>query len=395
MKSKVKAINGSNLENLKRELKEANELNEIISRGKYQWQATFDAISDPVMIITKDYKIVRANIGLAKIANKDVRSIIGEKCYQVFAGRKKACEGCPIKQVIKEKKNLSNRLEEDIHKHDYIVNAFPFMDEVDNAESIVVHYRDITLEKRLQQELVQQEKMAAIGMLAGGVAHEINNPLGGIIAFSQLIRRELDEDNSMYADIEEIERAAMRCKKIVQDLLDFSRMSSGKKKQWVDINPLIEKVIPFIKMELKSLNIELLTGLDPKLPRVYGDINRLEQVLLNLLTNACHSMTRGGKLMVRTYDKSKNSEVCIEVADTGCGIDDSDLSRIFDPFFTTKLPGKGTGLGLSISYRIVRDHGGRIKVSSHKDKGSCFVVCLPSVRNGKDEKINIKNGGVS
>jgi two-component system NtrC family sensor kinase len=332
------------------------------------------------MIITKDYKIVRANLALARIADKDIKTIIGKKCYTSFAGRRSVCEGCPVKSALRKKFHCSSRLQQYLCDHDYIANAFPFRDEVDKKQSIVVHYRDITEEKRLQQELIQQEKMAAIGMLAGGVAHEINNPLGGIIAFSQLIKRDLSEDDALFADIKEIESAAMRCKKIVQDLLDFSRISEGKEKQLLDVNTLIEKVIPLVKMEIRSLNIELETNAQQLLPKVYGNAGRLEQVILNLLTNACHSMKKGGFLRINTHaDFSKEKPVvCIEISDTGCGISKEEISRIFDPFYTTKRPGEGTGLGLSISYKIIRDHGGKIIVKSQRNKGTTFNIYLPN-----------------
>lgn len=369
---------------VQKKLSEAGRLIEVISRGKYQWQTTFDTISDPVMIVDEDFRIVRANLGMARVAGKDIRKIIGKRCYVVFARRKARCVGCPLADALEGSRPISSRLEDEIYKREYIANAFPFADEVDGKESVVVHYRDITEEKRLQQELIQQEKMVAIGMLAGGVAHEINNPLGGIIAFSQLIKRDLKDDDPLYGDIEEIETAALRCKKIVQDLLDFSRVSAGKKKHWLDVNPLIEKVIPFIKMELRSLNINLNTKFAEGLSRIYGDANRLEQVFLNLLTNACQSMSQGGRLGVKTYSSDDNSAICVEVTDTGCGIPKEDRSRVFDPFFTTKRPGKGTGLGLSISYRIIREHGGKIKVSSQPGRGSAFTVYLPTVREGSE-----------
>lgn len=377
------------LSGIEKKLSEAEKLVKIISRGKYQWQATFDAISDPVMIIDKDLNIVRANLSLARIAGKDIKTIIGKKCFATFAGRNVKCVGCAAIKALESKKPQSGRLEEEIGNHDYIANAFPFIDEVDGKESAVVHYRDITEEKRLQQELIQQEKMVAIGMLAGGVAHEINNPLGGIIAFAQLIKRELKVDEPLYGDIEEIESAAMRCKKIVSDLLDFSRTSSGKKKHWLDINPLIERVIPFLKMELRSLNINLDTEFSKDIPRIYGDANRLQQVFLNLLTNACQSMSKGGKLGVKTYVDDNRSWVFVEVMDSGCGILKEDINKIFDPFFTTKRPGKGTGLGLSISYKIIRDHHGTIDVSSQSGKGSVFIVRLPIVREGQEKEMEV------
>ncbi|MBI2091379.1 MAG: GHKL domain-containing protein [Deltaproteobacteria bacterium] len=360
---------------------ELKHLLEVVERAKQMWQTTFDAIRDPVAIISDGFDIERANLAIARTANLDIKEMIGKKCYRVFAGRTKICDGCPLINALDDNRSLSTKLGNQIHKRDFEASAFPYPGGEAKSSAAVVHYRDITEERRLQQELIQQEKMAAIGMLAGGVAHEINNPLGGILAFTQLIMRELKDGDPLKADLSEIEHAAVRCKKIVADLLDFSRASSGKEKQWLDVNLLIEKIVPFVKAELKSYNVELQLNLGKNLPSVYGDANRLQQVFLNLLTNACQAMDKGGKLSVTTHGNNMN--VNVEVKDTGCGITSDNMFKIFDPFFTTKQPGKGTGLGLSISYRIVKEHDGTIEVESEPGRGSVFTVCLPVVKNDR------------
>lgn len=358
---------------------ELQRLLEVIERAKQMWQATFDALRDPVVIISENFDIERANLATAITSNNDIKAIIGKKCYKMFAGRTKICDGCPLIKVIETNHPSVSKLGSQIHKKDFEASAFPYPGGEATPVAAVVHYRDITEEKRLQQEVIQQEKMAAIGMLAGGVAHEINNPLGGILAFTQLIMRDVKSDDSLKADLLEIERAAIRCKKIVADLLDFSRASSGKEIQDLDINVLIEKIVPFIKAEIKALNIDLKLETNQNLPSVYGNANRLQQVVLNLLTNACQAMPSGGELFVRTY--SNDGCVCVEVEDTGCGISKENISKIFDPFFTTKPTGKGTGLGLSISYRIVREHEGIINVESEPNRGAKFIVRLPASVN--------------
>lgn len=361
-----------------RKLSELQQLLEVIERAKQMWQATFDAIRDPVVIISENYDIERANISTSKVAQVDIKDIIGRKCYKVFAGRNRICDGCPLSGAIENNRVSVSKLENQIHRFDFEVSAYPYPGGEVMSKAAVMHYRNITEERRLQQELIQQEKMAAIGMLAGGVAHEINNPLGGILAFTQLIMREMKSDDPLRSDMEEIEKAAIRCKKIVADLLDFSRSSSGKDRQWLDMNQLIEKIVPFIKAEMRSLNIELILDLKKGLPKVYGNANHLQQVFLNLLTNGCHSMEKGGKLIVSTF--TDGPYFCVSVADNGCGIAKENLSKIFDPFFTTKGPGKGTGLGLSISYRIIKEHEGLIDVESEVGKGTTFTVKLPVER---------------
>lgn len=362
---------------LPQRLKELEDLVGILSRGKYMWESTFDAITDPVSIISQNYTIERANVALAKVAGQNIRQVVGKKCYEVFAGRNSPCQGCPAKAAWSKHEAVLNRLESSICSRLYEVHAFPYTADKGDSHSMVVHYRDISESERLHEELVQQEKMAAIGMLAGGIAHEINNPLGGILAFTQLMIRDCKDGNTMKGDLEEIERAAVRCKKIVSDLLDFSRLSKPKDRQQLDVNPLLEKLFPFLKMEFKSWNIDLVTELDATIPRIIGSANQLQQVFLNLITNACHAMPKGGQLMVKTETKSDRSQVMVIVRDTGVGIPKENISKIFDPFFTTKEPGKGTGLGLSVSYRIIKDHKGSILVDSVVGKGTAFKVTLP------------------
>lgn len=373
------AKTGSTVKRAKRSgrVSELEDLVDVLSRGKYMWESTFDAITDPVSIISKDYSIERANIAMAKVAERDIRQIIGKKCYDVFAGRNVPCDGCPAKAAWSGREAVLTRLGSPICGRHYEVHAFPYTPEKEDARSLVMHYRDISESERLQEELVQQEKMAAIGMLSGGIAHEINNPLGGILAFTQLLIRDCGAENPMKGDLEEIERAAVRCKKIVSDLLDFSRLSKPKDRQPLDVNPLLEKLFPFLKMEFKSWNIDLVTELDAAIPRVIGSANQLQQVFLNLITNACHAMPKGGKLTVRTEVRPDRSAVLVRVIDTGVGIPKANMSKIFDPFFTTKEPGKGTGLGLSVSYRIIKEHKGSIVVDSVEGKGTLFTVSLP------------------
>jgi nitrogen-specific signal transduction histidine kinase len=298
------------IEELSEKIKKLEELVEIISRGKYMWESTFDAITAPVMIVSKDFVIRRANLAVANSVGEDIVNMIGRKCFEAFARKEEVCENCPLLKTIEKDQIQQAELGGPISDRDFIVHSYPLADAAGKLDSAVVHYDDITHEKRLQQELVQQEKMAAIGMLAGGVAHEINNPLGGVLAFAQLLLRDLKDGDPSKADIacdiKEIEQAAMRCKKIVADLLDFSRISKNKEKKTFQVNTLVEKLFPLIKSELKSYNVDLVTDLEPDLPEIKGNSDRLQQVFLNLLTNGCHAMEKGGKLKIRSSYNRKN-----------------------------------------------------------------------------------------
>ncbi|HPQ82051.1 MAG TPA: histidine kinase dimerization/phospho-acceptor domain-containing protein, partial [bacterium] len=312
------------------------ELVEIISRGKYMWESTFDAITAPVQIVSRDYDILRANLTLASVCKKDIAVIIGRKCYEAFAGRKKPCEGCPLSAALSGDSPVRADLGSAIGGREFEANAYPLGGA--GSDSAVISYRDVTEERRLQREVIQQEKMAAIGMLAGGVAHEINNPLGGILAFTQLMKRDALGNEALTSDLDEVEKAAIRCKKIVADLLDFSRVSKDRERRLFDVNAMIEKVFPFVQRELRSLNIELVFDGAAGLPNIVGIPDRLQQVFLNLITNAIHAMPKGGRLEVSTRVFGQEKRVEVLVRDTGPGIPKEIRERIFDPFFTTKEP---------------------------------------------------------
>ncbi|MDO8528244.1 MAG: ATP-binding protein [Deltaproteobacteria bacterium] len=365
--------------NLHKKVRELENLVQVVSRGKYTWESTFDAIAEPVMIVSPDYKVERANIATARVGKREITKVAGQKCFEVFAHRNTPCENCPLTKAIGGGELSRAHLGNKIHTKDFEAHAYPLYDEKGKLESAVMYYRDITEEIRLKEEVIQQEKMAAIGMLAGGVAHEVNNPLGGVLAFTQLLLQKTEKGSETYEDLVEIEHAATRCKKIVQELLDFSRISKDREKCPVYVNMLLEKVTPFVQMEIRSLNIDLQFDLSPDVPPVMAISNRLQQVFLNLMTNACHAMPHGGKLLVSTRFDKKAGDVLIAVKDTGVGMPKEIKERVFEPFFTTKDPGKGTGLGLSISFRIVKENNGRIEVDSHEGKGSTFTIRLPAI----------------
>ncbi len=188
--------------------------------------------------------------------------------------------------------------------------------------------------------------------------------------------RDCEDNQPVHNDLMEIEKAALRCKKIVQDLLDFSRMSPGKTRAAVDVQQVFAQILVFLRREFLSINVKVKLEIPEDLSPVLGNINRLQQVFLNLLTNAAHSMTKGGTITVRARP-GDGDKVVIEVVDTGEGIKAEHLTKIFDPFFTTKDPGKGTGLGLPITYRIIQDHEGSIEVKSSEGEGTCFRITLP------------------
>ena len=225
-----------------------------------------------------------------------------------------------------------------------------------------------------QAQLIQSEKLASIGQLAAGVAHEINNPLGVMLGFSQVIIKKLPEDNPLRKPLASIEREGLRCKKIIQGLLDFSRRSAPTLES-VNLNDVMEAACGLSEYQFALDNVNIVKGYAPNLPEIQANANELQQVFLNLIHNAYQAMPQGGKLRITT--RAVGDKVQAIFADTGVGIPPENLKHIFDPFFTTKEVGKGTGLGLSLSYGIIESHGGKIEVDSQVGVGTTFVVTLP------------------
>jgi two-component system NtrC family sensor kinase len=249
--------------------------------------------------------------------------------------------------------------------------------------AIQTHIRDITHKKHLEEHLSRTEKLAALGQLAAGVAHEINNPLGGILVYSYLLLEDLDPKAPERPQVEKIVREATRCKEIVQGLLEFSRHMPSKKVP-LNINAILEEVISLVEDHLQFQSIKIVQDLNPALPTVLGDKNKLEQVFINLLMNGGESMGGEGQLTVSTTLAQGGDLVLIRLKDTGPGIPEPFLSRLFDPFFTTKEVGKGVGLGLSISYGIIQKHMGRVYVERTGKDGTIFAIELPVHRQVQD-----------
>jgi signal transduction histidine kinase len=237
---------------------------------------------------------------------------------------------------------------------------------------------EIVNRKRLENIVLQSEKMAAVGQLAGGVAHEINNPLGVILGFAQGVVKRIQPGDPLEMPLKSIEREALRCKNLVQDLLTFSRIGKTEKEE-IDISQTIESSISLILAQSKVRNTELLKELDPNLPKALANKNQIQQVIVNLCNNAMDAMPNGGKLTLRTKKSELNGKEAVEiqVQDTGQGIPPEIKSKIFEPFFTTKDIGKGTGLGLSLVYEIVQKHEGQIKVDTEVGVGTVFCIRLP------------------
>jgi signal transduction histidine kinase len=227
-----------------------------------------------------------------------------------------------------------------------------------------------------QERLVQKEKLASVGQLAAGVAHEINNPLGTVLLYADILHKETPQDDQQHReDLQMILREATRCKTIVNDLLNFSRQNEVLA-QATDLNDLLRGIVEEASRKDLYRPIELVTDFDPELPPIQADPLQLHQVFLNLMSNAAEAMPGGGRLTLRTRKGSAAGTVTVQVQDTGVGISEQNMSKLFTPFFTTKPIGKGTGLGLAIIYGIVKMHRGQISVQSQEGEGTTFTLTL-------------------
>jgi two-component system NtrC family sensor kinase len=257
----------------------------------------------------------------------------------------------------------------------------------DLIETLELKVEERTRELHLAEaEIAQGEKLASVGVLAAGIAHELNNPLTGVLTFTTLLRRKMVDGSEDAEDLDLVIRETRRCAAIIKRLLDFAR-EKVPVKGWLDLNQVIEETVRFIDRPASLQQISITTELDPGLPQIWGDADLIKQVVLNMLVNAQQAISGQGSIRVtsRPYispQPAKPGVVAVPMVeivfkDSGCGIPEANLQRIFDPFFTSKEVGKGTGLGLSVSHGIIKAHGGRISVESVVDEGSTFHILLP------------------
>ncbi len=354
---------------------------EFVEDLKRQWMAMIDSIDDPLVIIDSDYNILRQNMAYVREAANakllSVRDFRGKKCYHVFAAGAVPCAHCKVREALLSSQNVQWECNALFKNREFQIRAHRMISGSEQEPNlVVVHYRDLTEQKMMQERLAQSDKLAALGKLAGGVAHEINSPLAGILAFSQMALKEMDDTNPHRSDLKEIEEAARKCKSIVENLLGFARQGRTSDIGEFNIFDIVHSTIRLAIPVIRKHQIELVVDLPDEPVKVVANPGKIGQVFLNLITNAIQSMQEtGGTLTVDSKWDCSFVTVCVH--DTGCGIAAENLKQIFDPFFTTKEVGEGTGLGLSISYSIVKQYGGEVRVQSSPGVGSSFSVVLP------------------
>ena len=290
-----------------------------------------------------------------------------------------------MKTALKSKKPCTIERHDEVLGKYFSVKAAPILDENNRVIKCAYVMRDITREvkareneKALQQELNLTSRLASIGEVAAGIAHEINNPLTGVIGFAQMLAA-MEMPEQMREAVDVINDGARRTAGIVQKLLTFARRNKTTK-EYVDINAVLKSTLDIRAYEMKTNSIEVVSRFDPDLPKTMANTGQLQQVFLNIVINAEQAITMArvtGKLSIKT--EIVNSKIRVSIADNGVGITKENLNKLFDPFFTTKGDNGGTGLGLSISYGIIKEHKGKIKVKSIAGRGATFIIELPIV----------------
>jgi len=265
--------------------------------------------------------------------------------------------------------------------------------EDDSEVATVGIYKDlrpiIAMEERLREanaQIVQSEKLASLGKLAAGVAHEINNPLTGILLYANMVLDGMDANDTNRQKLQNVEEDANRCSEIVKNLLAYSRQTNSLRKP-LRINDLVDEGLALIRDQKLFMNVRLVKDYAPNDLLIKVDKNQMAQVIINMVTNAMDAMEKHGTLTLRTYLDPRQGTVCLEVSDTGCGIPEDHLSKIFDPFFTTKALGQGTGLGLSTVYGIIKENQGDISVKQTGANGTTFLLQFPQDETGSEEAL--------
>ncbi len=348
-------------------------------RSRNTLRSLFDNLPEAMYIIDRSYRLIAVNRVRAGRTVEEPALLVGKVCYEALYGHSEPCQGCLVAETFYRRK-VTNRMERQwegvIEPVEWEINTYPIVDESDEVNQVILVEKDVTDKRRLEGFLTQSEKMAAVGELAAGIAHEINNPLTVILANAQMLERDLPPNEDWHELVDLISRAGTRALHAVKGLLNFTR-----KEQFefvpTDVNETIERSLDMVRHELVTRGINLVYQPGENLPLLRASPNHLQGVWLNLVMNAMDAMDKEEK-NIRIVSYQQANDVCVSVIDNGQGIPPEKLKRVFEPFFTTKERDRGTGLGLSVCHRVIKQHGGLILVDSQVGEGTTFNVVLPA-----------------
>jgi PAS domain S-box-containing protein len=350
-------------------------------RSDQKYRRIFEVSKDTILVTKKDGMILNLNPSGYKLLGLDGNREDGtlqEKYFQNWLAKDddwKRLSQAIVDEGFIEGEELDLRVGKGQSKK-VLLSASVAEASVEDGETIHFLIKDIERQHQMKEQMMQADKLASIGELSSGIAHEINNPLNVILGYTQLLLRNEVKASDRHADLKTIEKHVRNCKSIVEDLLSFARKSETRKDR-VHIESIIENVIKFVQQHSNFEDIRVEGTYDRSIPPMMLDEKKIKQVLINLFMNAIHAVDRKGRIRISTELDRHSNKIFIRISDDGYGIEKNNISKIFDPFFTTKPTGEGTGLGLSVSYGIIKDHGGDILVDSEPGKGSIFTIVMP------------------
>jgi len=363
------------------------ELVETLRQTEWRFRTLFRSAPDAVLTVAEGGRILEANEAVRDVTDIAPAGVVGRLLGDLVVDEDRtrllaALGGSFEGRAGRIEVSFAPMTADGVTSAPRLVSlAMTKLPEADPATVLIIG-RDITAEREMRQRLMESDRLAAVGELVAGVAHEVNNPLSSISAFAQLLLRGDDLSPSQRESIEVIRSETTRASYVVKDLLAFARRSEPRREP-VDVNAVVERTLRLRSYQFAATGVTVDVRMADDLPAVLGDARQLQQVCLNLVTNAAQSMLPhgGGVLTIVTRAENDGRDVVLEVSDTGPGIPDSVRARIFEPFFTTKAEGEGTGLGLSVSYGIVGAHGGTIVVASSSSAGTTFRVTVPALES--------------
>lgn len=346
-----------------------------------------ELIQEDIMIIGSDYRVIDINETMLKKLGLKKEEAIGQHCFEITHRQKTPCSGenhqCPLVKTLEtHRPSMETHVHKDKNNNNiyYSISAYPLFENGKVIGAIELS-RDITADINARQAMMKQDKLASIGRLSAGVAHEINNPLTTILTSAMLIQEDIAPDDPIYEELETIANETLRCRKIVTSLLDFARQTKPAKKHY-HINHIVEECIKLTRKQATFNDLTIVPDLSDDMPTVLMDKDQIQQAIINLMLNAIDATDSGGTITVSTRFVPQDRLFEIAVSDTGKGISKENTDKIFEPFFTTK--DSGTGLGLAITHGIIGQHSGTIDVKSEKDRGTTIILRLPQNQGKQD-----------
>lgn len=353
-----------------------------VVRAKKEWEETFKAVTDPVVLIDTDYNLLQHNGRLPPALLEAWLRTEGEKCHQRLYEREQPCPDCPVEEIkrLHQARHLRTQTADG---RLFDLSYYPVFNDEEQVVAITVIMKDVTEKTKMEAQLLHSARLAAIGEMAAGVAHEINSPMTVIIGTAQMLARDHAEPDPEGDALADIIQCGLRCKRIIQNLLTFSRQDQVPMAE-TDLNAEVRRVLSLIQYQINRSQIRIVDALDPELPAVLANGQQIQQVITNFLVNARDALSTredGEKTIVvasRLSESGGRRWARVSVEDNGIGIPAENLQKIFTPFFTSKEASKGTGLGLSVSLGIAQTHQGTIEVESEPGRGSTFTLVLPA-----------------